>query len=277
MNWLMPWFGIGVAGNSAGHLQQTGEGGALPGLSNADEPQAIFPFYAPGATEQYLSINPYSAEIVSLPQAVSASVQMEPEVALIAKVTYEGGAVRNLAAESITLLNDVTYRNLNAAKLAQKKNWGSASKGVARKTLPISGFSDSDGLGRYRYCSFHATRGVWQLCCNDVSLSDYSLCYEPLICWLVNQINTQQEAGPLHSIKNLLRQSNYPERMIISLGSSRYTDYGEQHRLLKGDQVCAVLYDATVHCFSEIQSAIVKGNFDALNRKHVLLWQTCEE
>lgn len=40
----VPLFGLGIAGNFAGHLQQTGEANALQGAVDASRPQALFPF-----------------------------------------------------------------------------------------------------------------------------------------------------------------------------------------------------------------------------------------
>lgn len=243
----MPLFGIGIAGNFAGHLQQTGEAKGLQGTVDTQSPQALFPFYVPGASDVYLDVNPYSFDVLMLPKDPAAKVQMEPEIALIAKVKYLGTSVLGFEPESMTLFNDATHRNAVVEKLAQKKNWGAASKGIATKVIPLAEFSKSADLDKYRFCSFLGRDGKWSLCCNDVSLGDYSYSYEQLIAWLVSQSNAQANEGALHSIQDLLAQAGYPERILISLGSSRYTSFGESHQLLVKDKVCAVLYFMTQH------------------------------
>lgn len=271
----VPLFGLGIAGNFAGHLQQTGEANALQGAVDASRPQALFPFFVPNATEPYLAVNPYSFDTVLLPSDVNAKVQMEPEIALVVTVKYLGTSVIGLVPESMTLLNDLTHRNAVVSKLAEKKNWGMASKGIAPNAWPLSSFSAADGLGKYRFCSFHARDGRWAACGHDVSLSDYSYCYEQLISWLIEQINQQKNEGALHSIAALLAEAGYPKRMLISLGSSRYTDYGEQHHLLAGDALCAVLYDSSRIDLSQVTELVKTEQFDALSQHHIVLSQRC--
>ncbi len=44
------WFGFGVAGNFAGHLEQAGEAADFVTVaSEGDAPKGIFPWYIPGA------------------------------------------------------------------------------------------------------------------------------------------------------------------------------------------------------------------------------------
>ncbi len=272
----IPLFGIGIAGNFAGHLQQTGEASGLKGQVDAQSPQALFPFYVPDASDVYLDVNPYSFDTLTLPLEPGAKVQMEPEIALVAKVKYLGTSVLSIEPESMTLFNDVTYRNAVVEKLAQKKNWGPASKGVATKLIPLSDFSKNADLDKYRFCSFLGRDRAWSACCNDVSLGDYSYSYEQLLAWLVSQCNSQTNDGALHSIQDLLAQAAFPERIFISLGSSRYTQFGESHQLRSKDVMCAVLYDSTRIDLQEIQSFVERGETHKLEKNHVVLWQECE-
>lgn len=270
----VPLFGIGIAGNFAGHLQQTGEAKALQGDVDTSRPQALFPFYVTDASDEYLAVNPYSFDNILLPNDPTARVQMEPEIALVVKVNYLGTTVIGLEPELMTLLNDLTHRNAVVSKLAEKKNWGLASKGIAKKAWPLTSFSAEDGLGKYRFCSFHRRDGVWSACCHDVSLSDYSYCYEQLISWLIEQLNTQKNEGALHNLTKMIGEAGYPKRMLISLGSSRYTKYGEEHQLQSGDELCAVLYDSTRIDNPKIHSLIVEQTFDELLQQHIVLKQS---
>lgn len=105
-------------------------------------------------------------------------------------------------------------------------------------------------------------------------MSDYSYCYEQLISWLIEQLNTQKNEGALHNLTKLIGEAGYPKRMLISLGSSRYTKYGEEHQLQSGDELCAVLYDSTRIDNPEIHSLIVEQTFDELLQQHIVLKQS---
>lgn len=44
-------------------------------------------------------------------------------------------------------------------------------------------------------------------------------------------MNNQPDEGPMNHIASLLEQANYPEQAIISIGATRYTEFGETHFL----------------------------------------------
>src|SRR5690349_9718226 len=84
---LRAWFGLGVAGNFAGHLEQAGEAGDFVGVTaEAGAPKGLFPFYAPGY-DSFLGEFPLSHDAMALP-ADGADLQVEPEVALACDVSY---------------------------------------------------------------------------------------------------------------------------------------------------------------------------------------------
>ena len=63
---LRGWFGFGVAGNFAGHLEQAGEAGDFTTVdSQAGAPKGIFPWYAPG-NDGFLGEFPLSHDALSL-------------------------------------------------------------------------------------------------------------------------------------------------------------------------------------------------------------------
>ncbi len=269
-----PLFGIGIAGNFAGHLNQTGEAKGLSQAVDDEKPQAIFPFFVPSATETYLTVNPYSSRALSLPTQADAKVQMESEVAVIAKIDYQNGQVSTIEPTQMMLLNDATYRNAKVSKLAEKKNWGEASTGIGKESIPLVNGFDSD-LSQYRFCSFHRQNQQWYLCCKDASVADYSYFYQPLLNWLVETINFQSDEGALHSILALLEQAGYPQEIVISLGASRYTEQGESHALRSGDELCTLLYDEQQVDFTTLKQAVEKGDLDALSEHALVLYQHC--
>lgn len=254
-----PLLGLGIAGNSAGHLQQTGEIKAFDEIADISKPQALFPFYIAQAKEAYLARDPYSDNKLRLPENQQAKVQMEPELALKMTAYYDPqGQLINLQAISMTVLNDATYRNAQVDKLAEKKNWGAASKGLALHEIPIEQFSAGSKLDHYRLCGFHQRQGKWQLCGQDVALTQYSYFYEDLLHWLVKQIQSQQDQGALHNIQSLLEQAGLPEQILLAIGASTYTDYGKEHRLSAGDQSLVVLYDSRTYLFQDVSDLIEK-------------------
>ena len=50
--------------------------------------------------------------------------------------------------------------------------------------------------------------------------------------------------------------------MIISIGATRYTEYGEHTFLQSGDEVIVALYDNNLYCKNPIFSKIVAGEYE---------------
>ncbi len=66
---LKTWFGFGVAGNFAGHLEQAGEADDFVNVtSEGGAPKGIFPWYAPGHAT-FLGEFPLSHDATELPQS----------------------------------------------------------------------------------------------------------------------------------------------------------------------------------------------------------------
>jgi hypothetical protein len=272
---LKPLLGLGIAGNSAGHLQQTGEIKGLSAVDDAAKPQALFPFFVPNAREAYLACMPYSTSKLCLPTGQEPKVQMEPELALKVAVSYDpDGVVKQLTALTMSIINDATYRNANVSKLAEKKNWGGATKGVAAHEIVIDSFVAGSNLDHYRLCGFHQNNGQWHLCGLDTAITEYTYFYQELQHWLLKQIQQQQDKSALHDIQDLLAQANYPEQVLISIGATRYTAYGELHQLLSGDQTLVVLYDSRAYQFQEIAALIEKtDSLKALSNDKIIFLQ----
>ncbi len=123
------FIGLGVAGNFAGHLEQAGEAADFLQVKTEEavQPKAIFPFYVPSQTlpetEQFLSTFPLSENIIAFPQDAD-NLQIEPEIALICDVAYQGNQVISLTPTHFAAYNDCSIRRPNARKICEKKNWG---------------------------------------------------------------------------------------------------------------------------------------------------------
>ena len=56
-------------------------------------------------------------------------------------------------------------------------------------------------------------------------------------------MNNQPDEGPMNHIASLLEQANYPKQAIISIGATRYTEFGETHFLQPNDLSIVAVYD----------------------------------
>jgi len=246
--------GLGVAGNFAGHLEQAGEASDFVGVEvkEAQAPKGIFPFYVPpgdGTSKSFLHTFPIASDRIQM-EDPDDTLQIEPEVALLCRLEYEGeGAdkrVVRVVPERFGAHNDCSIRREGAPKISHKKNWGPNSKGTSNALLPIDRFAPGGVLDHYRLVSYLERDGL-HLYGVDSAVSSYSYFHEKLLDWLVEKMNTQQDAGPLESIRDWLAVAAHPERALISIGATRYTEFGETTFLEPGDRSIVVVYDANRH------------------------------
>ena len=255
------FLGLGIAGNFALHLKQAGELEDFKDIITADEaaPKGIFPFYIPN-NSTFLGTYPLSNDTIILPQEV-VNVQAEPEVGLTCKLVYENGQISSIVPTHFGAYNDTSLRK-NAPKISLKKNWGTSSKGISSKLIEIESFSKGSNIDNYRICSFLRRGGNVFRYGEDVALTGYSYFHETLLDWIKNQINTQKDFGPLQDVLALVNEASYPQEMIISIGATRYTEYGEHTFLQSGDEVIVALYDNNIYCKNPIFSKIVAGEYE---------------
>lgn len=256
--------GFGIAGNFALHLEQAGEIEDFRDLEVADEngPKGIFPFYMPGRATQ-TGVFPLSSDTIQLPEDRTLNVQAEPEVALACTLSYENGKVAAIIPESFAPYNDCSIRRPGAKKISEKKNWGAMSKGIGAKMIPIDMFSAGSVMDSWHIASFLRRNGELHRYGEDAALVGYSYFYETLTEWIVNQLNTQGDTGPLEPVLSYLKEADYPEKMLISIGATRYTEYGETTFLAAGDEVIVVLYDAERYDPDTLMQSIESGVYDA--------------
>jgi hypothetical protein len=262
-------FGFGVAGNFAGHLEQAGEAADFVTVeAEADAPKGIFPWYVPGAgqgeaagTPAFLGAFPLSADTIGFP-AGADNLQIEPEVGLLADVTYgPDGRVTALAPVAIAAFNDCSIRRPGANKISEKKNWGPASKGVAGRAFEISDLSPAGPTARFRLVSFLIRDGASELYGVDSAVPDYSYYGTQLLDWTVERLANQLGSAdtPLEPVGAYLRTAGAPARALIGIGATRYTPFGESTYLTPGDDSVVVVYDSGVHPPEEIAAAVAAG------------------
>ncbi|MGL4449314.1 MAG: DUF5718 family protein, partial [Shewanella sp.] len=167
--------------------------------------------------------------------------------------------VVSLYPRAFAAYNDGSIRRVGAKKISDKKNWGEASKGVAPFWLPLTSFAPGCELDDYRIACFLSRNGELTAYGVDSPVVDYSYFHQPLIEWMIDKLNTQQDSGPAEDMPALLAQAGKPRHALISIGATRYTAFGEQTFLALGDKIWVVLYPASRYAPSAIAQAIQTG------------------
>jgi hypothetical protein len=257
---LRSWFGFGVAGNFAGHLEQAGEAVDFVNVkSEGVAPKGIFPWYAPGS-DTFLGEFPLSSDAVQLPTSdTPLNLQIEPEVALACEVIWNGDSVVELKPFALGAFNDCSIRRPNAAKISHKKNWGPASKGVAAEFFEISDLSADGPTASLRLASFLDNgSGTEQAYGVDSPLLGYSYYGQQLLDWIVDRLANQKGSAdtPLEDVGALMVASGRPSYLLVGIGATRYTALGESTYLKPGDQAIVRVYDTVSPQVSELRQTV---------------------
>ncbi|MEE3608309.1 DUF5718 family protein [Avibacterium paragallinarum] len=262
------FIGLGVAGNFAGHLEQAGEAKDFEQVETQErhQPKAIFPFYVPAAAEDlgdyaFLTVNPLSADRIVLPREGADNLQIEPEIALLCEVQYSGEKVTALLPRAFAAYNDCSIRRPNANKICKKKNWGAATKGLAAKTIPLTRFDLGSEIDDYRIACFHKRNDVLNAYGVDSPALGYSYFHQKLLDWIVGQMNHQPDFGPMNNIAELLQKAHYPTQAIISIGATRYTEFGTSHFLQPDDVSIVAVYNGKKYTPQQIEQMAATEQF----------------
>lgn len=254
--------GLGVAGNFTGHLEQAGEASDFKDLviEDPNAPKGVFPFYVPADGDHFLHTFPISADRVRL-GSDDENHQPEPEIALLCDLEWHGDRVTSVTPRQAMAHNDCSIRREGAKKISEKKNWGADTKGTSAQSIEIDQFSKGGILDRCRIASFLKRNGKVAAYGVDSSAASYSYMYDQLLAWLVVKLNDQVDEGPLENISEWLAVAGRPAQALISIGATRYTEYGETTFLERGDQVIVAVYDETR--FDETAIRILAESNDA--------------
>lgn len=254
-------FGLGVAGNFAGHLEQAGEAADFVAVDAPEAaPKGIFPWYAPG-DPGFLGTYPLSDSVLGLPESGEAlNLQIEPEAGLLCRVEYDDGAAVRLVPELIGAFNDCSIRRDGARKISEKKNWGACSKGFAARGFRVSEIDRDGATSSLRIASFLRRSGEIFEYGVDSPVATYSYYGETLLGWIVDRLRRQRGGDtPLEDVGELLRACGSPERLLIGVGATRYTDFGESNFLERGDESVVVLYDRSASTPAAVAEAVSAG------------------
>eukprot|EP00931_Biecheleriopsis_adriatica_P024529 TRINITY_DN15257_c0_g1_i1.p1 TRINITY_DN15257_c0_g1~~TRINITY_DN15257_c0_g1_i1.p1 ORF type:complete len:412 (-),score=90.68 TRINITY_DN15257_c0_g1_i1:80-1258(-) len=249
--------GIGVAGNVAGHMAQAGE--ASKDAAPQTKPAALFTYYMPQESFQVSEVHgaskrleqfPVTYAVIHYPNLPSAcKVQVEPELALYVDIVYtrDKKKVDHLMPRRVAAFNDCSIRSLDGAdKLSMKKNWGFGSKGISVRCFEIDSFSKGSFVDQLAIVSYLKRGHEVEQYSIHAPCRNYMLFNEPLLEWIVEQINEQQDTDKWEEIFPSLKDAGYPTSCWIACGAGEYTPYGAAHFLEPSDEVVIVVYDETI-------------------------------
>ena len=250
---LKQFIGFGIAGNFAHHLEQAGEASDFVDVKvdDVNAPKGIFPFYLP-KSESFLGTYPLSSHNINHPRSQDGNLQMEPEVALICEIKYENNKVVNITPNFFTAYNDCSIRKDNAKKISEKKNWGVETKGISSQIISIDKFEKGGCMDSFHIASFLKRDGIVYPYGEDSPVQTYNYFYGQLKDWIIEKLNNQKDNGPLEDLNIHLKNSKYPEGMVISIGATSYTEFGESTFLEIGDEIFVYVYDSNKYNFEEI-------------------------
>jgi hypothetical protein len=255
---LKRFIGFGVAGNFAHHLDQAGEAADFVNVKVDDEnaPKGMFPFYLPNS-DSFLGIYPLSSKQIVYPTNIGeGNLQMEPEVALICELKYEDEKVVDIIPNFFTAYNDCSIRKPNAKKISEKKNWGEDTKGISSQIIELDKFEKGGVMDNYYIASFLKRDGKIYPYGEDSGVLTYNYFYGQLKEWIIKKLNEQKDEGPLEDLAKHLKDANYPQGMVISIGATSYTEFGENTFLQAGDEVFVCIYDKNENSYEEILTKI---------------------
>lgn len=266
-------FGLGVAGNFAGHLEQAGEAGDFAAVDAPREaPKGVFPWYVPG-DDGFLGAFPLSSGRIAMPEpGEPQELQLEPEAGVLCRVHYGATGVESLEPLALGAFNDCSIRRSDAKKISAKKNWGECSKGFAEQVFEITDLSPDGPTAGLRLASFLRRDGGCFAYGIDSPLPGYSYYGETLLDWLAERLREQTGGEtPLEPVSEYLAASGSPDRMLVAIGATRYTDFGESHFLEPGDESIVVVYDGAVNSPEQIEAAVASGDESSLAEASVLV------
>lgn len=233
---------FGVAGNFTGHLEQAGEAENFKALKIADSaaPKALFPTYIPAAKEKapaFLTVFPFDAQKIVFPKN-EEKLQIEPEMAIVYDARWQDGTLVSLEPRFFGASNDVSIRKEGELKISVKKNWGPSSKGFSEQAIKVEpGIFD-----RYRIASYLRRGGKLFEYGENSPVNGYSYFGKKLNDWLLDKFNNQKDVGPAEDIHSYLAAAGFPTKIFVSVGATRYSDFGKTNFLQSGDDSIVAVY-----------------------------------
>ena len=265
---------FGVAGNFTGHLEQAGEAADFKNVKTLEQnaPKAIFPTFLPkkeansasdaSVIPEFLTSFPFDSKRIIFPKG-EEKLQIEPECAIIFDAIWQGDTLERLTPVSFGASNDCSIRKQSAKKISEKKNWGACTKGFSENQIEFDSqsFTEKSNLNDYRIASFLIRNGEVHDYGENSAVRDYSYIYKKLTDWMLEKFNHQQNEGPAEDIHSYLITAGRPSRILVSIGATRYTTWGESNFLQNDDKAVVVVYPESKYKPEEIHNMVANNNF----------------
>ena len=266
---------FGVAGNFTGHLEQAGEAIDFKNIKTAEvnAPKAIFPTYIPAASvvPPFLTVYPFNSQKIIFPKG-EEKLQIEPECAVIFDAVWDGDTLTSLKPVCFGASNDCSIRKQGAKKISEKKNWGPCSKGFSNNQIAADGFDKGCIFDKYRIASFLIRNDKVYAYGENSAIRDYSYIYKKLTDWMIEKFNGQKDEGPAEDIHSYLVAAERPSQIMVSIGATRYTEWGETNFLQNNDKAVVVVYPELKYTPDQIFKMVETEDF--MDREVSALVQT---
>lgn len=259
---------FGVAGNFTGHLEQAGEARDFVNVKTTEAiaPKGIFPTYLPTTKNinipSFLTINPFDSSKIVFPQK-DEKLQIECECVICCNVNWNDNLITDIKPIAFAASNDCSIRKDGAKKISEKKNWGSASKGYSDNFIELDNFNSNGNINDYRIaCYLRRNDELFEYGENSF-VKDYSYIYEKLIIWMKDKFNNQQNEGPLENLNQYLIECNKPEKIMVSIGATRYTKWGTENFLKDKDESIVIVYPDSKYNSEQIKKLVENSDYSA--------------
>ena len=89
-------------------------------------------------------------------------------------------------------------------------------------------------------------------------------------CWIywnqrnkkdIEKLNNQKDEGPTENLNSYLANKEKPSQILISIGATRYTDFGKSNFLQANDKSVVILYPSSKYTDEEILSIAKNQNY----------------
>lgn len=161
---------------------------------------------------------------------------------MILNAEWNGAKLKSLVPVKFGASNDCSIRKPGAKKISMKKNWGKCSKGLSENLISIDGFFEKGNIAKYRIACFLFRDGKIFEYGEDSPVKGYSYIFEKLTNWLIEKFNTQKDEGTAENVGKYLVSIGSPEQIMVSIGATRYTEFGETNFLKDEDESIVILY-----------------------------------
>ena len=78
---------------------------------------------------------------------------------------------------------------------------------------------------------------------------------------MIDKFNNQIDEGPAENLNAYLNEAGCPEEFLVSIGATRYTDFGEHNFLQNDDESVVVLYPEDKYNLSNITEMVENHDF----------------